>query len=88
MSDYVQGVTGAPYKVIEDFLPKDATLSQYVMTAEYLLSESKEHGLVETNLGFFLISTPCKIDKYAFEAAAEAFRDSINKYERRQYHGD
>ena len=87
MSDYVQGVTGAPHLVPVD-VPKDTTLSQYVMTAEYLLSESKEHGLVETNLGFFLISTPWKIDKYAFEAAAEAFRDSINKYERRQYHGD
>jgi len=87
MSDYAQGLTGAPYEVPKD-IPADTTLSQYVMTAEYLLSESKEHGLVETNLGFFLISTPWKIDKYAFEAAAEAFRDSINKYERRQYHGN
>jgi hypothetical protein len=85
----MQGVTGIFYQIPAD-IPADMTLSQYVMTAEYILHDSNEHGLIETDPAWFVVSykNDSKLPKEVVVEASEKFQEVVNNYHRRQHHGD
>ena len=70
------GLTGAPYQINES--DKDKTLKQYVLSTADILGTCKNHGLIETNVGDFVISARTCIDPSVFAEAAENFQRYIN----------
>ena len=73
----------AKSRYLMDIVP-GTTLRQYVVTTEDILINGKNHGIIGTDIGWFVITSQTSIDPFELAIAAEKFRDEINRYNEEQ----